>query len=65
MQLHDLIFEPFISHDEIQEKISLMAGEINNDYKDSEIHFICILNGAFMFLADLAKQINVPGYMHF
>lgn len=65
MLLHDLTFEPFIAHDEIQEKIRLIALEINKDYKNSEIHFVCILNGAFMFSADLTKQITVPCYMHF
>jgi hypoxanthine phosphoribosyltransferase len=65
MQLHDLTFEPFLTHEEIQAKIELIARGINADYKDSEIHFVCILNGAFMFSADLTKHITIPCYMHF
>jgi hypoxanthine phosphoribosyltransferase len=65
MQLHDLVFEPFIAHEELQQKIGEIAAQMNADYQGKEIHFVCILNGAFMFSADLTKQITVPCYMHF
>ncbi len=65
MILHDKEFEPFINHDELQEKIRMVAAEINLDYADKEIHFISILNGAFIFSSDLFKNITAPCYMHF
>jgi hypoxanthine phosphoribosyltransferase len=65
MQIHDKVFEPFITHTEIQERIALVAAEINTAYKDKEIHLISILNGAFMFTADLVKHLEMPCYIHF
>ncbi len=65
MQILDKEFEPFISHDELQEKIAIIADEINRDYQGMEIHFVCILNGAFIYSSDLIKNINVPCYIHF
>ncbi len=65
MKIHDKEFEIFIAHEELQEKIAITAAEINMDYHDKEVHFISILNGAFMFSADLFKNITVPCYMHF
>lgn len=65
MKLWGKVFEPFLSEDLLQEKIVMMAAEINMDYQDKEIHFISILNGAFIFSSDLFKNINIPCYMHF
>lgn len=65
IKILDKEFVPFINEQAIQQKISEMAEAINHDYKDKEIHFISILNGAFMFSADLFKQITVPCYIHF
>lgn len=65
VKIFDKEFIPFLTESEIQNKIQEMADLINRDYQDSEIHFISILNGAFMFSADLFKLIKVPCYMHF
>jgi hypoxanthine phosphoribosyltransferase len=38
-----------------------MAGEILRDYQDrGNLHLICVLKGAFMFLADLVRAIDLP-----
>ncbi len=37
-----------------------LANEINKDYKGQHIHFIGVLKGAFIFLADLVRHIQVP-----
>lgn len=42
----------------IQKRISEMAEELNRDYADDELVMICVLKGAFMFLADLSKRLN-------
>ena len=65
MLIHDRDFEPFLMHDELQAKIGIIAAEINMDYEDKEVHFVCILNGAFIFSSDLVKKIKVPCYIHF
>ncbi|NRA50045.1 MAG: hypoxanthine phosphoribosyltransferase [Phaeodactylibacter sp.] len=55
IQLHDLSFQPYLSESEIQLRIKEMGRQISEDYHDKKPLFIGILNGAFMFTADLAK----------
>lgn len=56
----DLEFEQSISSNKIQESIKAIADQINKDYDGEEILFIGILNGSFMFAADLLKSITRP-----
>ncbi|WP_079684739.1 hypoxanthine phosphoribosyltransferase [Ohtaekwangia koreensis] len=60
MQIKDLQFKQFINKSKIQEKIRALALEINTDYKEKTPVFLPILNGSFIFAADLIKQIEVP-----
>jgi len=63
--VHDKIFEPYISKTSIAEKIKTIAHEINIDYKDKKPLFIAILNGSFIFAADLFKQIAIEAEICF
>lgn len=65
MIILDKEFEPFISHDNLQTKIAEIANQINHDYAGKELHFVSILNGAFIYTSDLIKNITVPCYVHF
>ncbi len=65
MQLHDKEFEPFMKEIELQQKIAQIAANINADHDGRELHFASILNGAFMFTADLIKHITIPCHIHF
>lgn len=58
VSLHDKSFDIFITEEKIQTSIKNIASNINNDYKDKNPLFIGILNGSFLFAADLFKQIN-------
>lgn len=59
VKLKDKEFEVSIPSEKIQEAIAKMAKIINADYKDKEVPlFISILNGSFMFTADLFKHID-------
>jgi hypoxanthine phosphoribosyltransferase len=59
VKLKDKEFGVSIPAEKIQQVISEMAIKINNDYKDKEVPlFISILNGSFMFTADLFKHID-------
>lgn len=60
IKLHDKYFKPFLSHEKIQERISVLASKINTDFKASTPIFIGVLNGSFLFVADLLKNINIP-----
>jgi hypoxanthine phosphoribosyltransferase len=37
-----------------------VARKISDDYKNREVILVCVLKGAFLFLADLARQISIP-----
>ena len=47
-----------ISADAIQARVRELAQEIHRDHPDG-VHLVCVLKGAFIFLADLAR--NLPG----
>ena len=54
-----------ISNSEIQKSIQKVADQINRDYEGKEIFFIGVLNGVFMYAADLLKKITVPCQISF
>lgn len=56
IKLHDKTFETYISEKEIKERVQLLAQKILEDYKDQTPVFLGVLNGAFMFCADLLKN---------
>lgn len=49
----------FIKHSVIKKRIKELANQINRDYKDSIPIFIGVLNGSFIFLSDLIREINI------
>lgn len=53
------VFVPFISEEEIQKRASELGKQISEEYKDKVPVFIGILNGAFMFLSDLIKNVTI------
>ena len=65
LKVLDKTFVPFISEATIQEKIKEIAALINAEYQDKKPLFISILNGSFMFAADLFKQVTVDAEICF
>lgn len=65
IKLHDKTFDTYLSEQEIQEKIEIIAGQINRDYKNKRPLFIAILNGSFMFAADLFKRLTIDAEICF
>lgn len=59
VKIKDFFFEEYISEDEIGQCISRLAQKIQEDYQDKEPLFIVVLNGAFIFAADLLRAISV------
>ncbi len=57
--LRDKTFKPYLSGTEIQSRISKLAAVINTDYQGRFPLFIAVLNGSFMFAADLMKNIVI------
>lgn len=65
LKVHDKEFVPYINSLEIEKQVSRVASEINRDYEGKNPLFIAILNGAFIFAADLFKQINLEAEIGF
>jgi hypoxanthine phosphoribosyltransferase len=51
-------FQPFIPAAEIQQAVSAMAKRINDELEGQNPLFVVVLNGAFMFAADLIRNIT-------
>ena len=51
-------FEPFIYHDLIDRVISSLAEKVTADLSDKKPIFLVVLNGAFMFAADLMRHLD-------
>jgi hypoxanthine phosphoribosyltransferase len=56
IQLHDKFFKTFISSAQIADVTQQVAQQIQRDYKDKNPLFIGVLNGSFLFVADLVRQ---------
>jgi hypoxanthine phosphoribosyltransferase len=61
----DKEFVPYLSEKEIQEKITMLAHQLNKDYAGKRPIFLSILNGSFLFTADLFKQITIEAEVCF
>ena len=51
---------PLLSREQIDSIIRGLANQISNDYKGKELVLVCILKGAFMFLSDLVRHLEIP-----
>lgn len=60
IRLHDKEFELFIPEQEIKEAIAKMATKMKEDLEGTNPLFVCVLNGAFMFTADLMRALDTP-----
>ena len=49
-----------LAETELAERIKELGTEITRDYAGRKPHLICVLNGAFLFMADLCRQIHLP-----
>jgi hypoxanthine phosphoribosyltransferase len=49
-----------ISAEAIAEKVTELASTISSDYRDEELVLVGVLNGAFVFLADLMRKLTIP-----
>lgn len=60
VQVRDLQFSLFISRDEIKEQVSQLSQRINQEFREKVPVFIPVLNGSFIFAADLIREIDIP-----
>ena len=49
-----------ISQADIEARVAELGKQITDDYKGDDLHLICVLNGAFVFMADLVRSVDLP-----
>ncbi|MGI6069160.1 MAG: hypoxanthine phosphoribosyltransferase [Blautia sp.] len=49
-----------ISEEEVNAKVREIGARISADYKDRQVHLICVLKGGVYFACELSKRITVP-----
>ncbi len=54
-----------LSESEIKKRVRQLADRISNDYKDKTPIFIGILNGSYVFMADLLRELHIQAEVDF
>jgi hypoxanthine phosphoribosyltransferase len=65
IQVHDKVFAPSIPATEIMQQVRKVAQQINRDFEGQTPLFLVVLNGAFIFAADLMREVTVPAEVSF
>lgn len=65
IQIKDRLFKPYIDRSSIDSAVKRLAAQMNKDLAGKRPLFLCVLNGAFMFAADLFREINVDAEITF
>ena len=65
IKVHDKSFEIYLSEETIQQRVKEMSATISKDYAGKRPLFIAILNGSFMFAADLFKHLSIEAEICF
>ena len=65
IQVHDKVFAPSIPAADIMQQVRKVAQQINRDFEGQTPLFLVVLNGAFIFAADLMREVTVPAEVSF
>jgi len=65
IQIEDKSFELMLENDTISKRTRLMAIQLSVDYENRKPLFIGVLNGSFIFMADLVKEVTIECEMNF
>lgn len=60
IKVKDKTFKTFIPEEEIQRRVKTVADKINKDLDGKNPLFLAVLNGSFIFAADLMRYITIP-----
>ena len=60
VKIKDKTFRVSISEQEISQRVKAVAERINHDFSGKNPLFLAVLNGAFVFAADLMREITIP-----
>jgi hypoxanthine phosphoribosyltransferase len=64
-QIHDKKFTPFLTAQQLETRIEALGARISEDYNSRRPLLLVLLNGAFMFAAELVKHINIDCEIQF
>ena len=65
IKVKDKEFKLSITAEEINNAVDIMAAKINRDLQGKNPLFLVVLNGAFIFAADLYRKITIPSEISF
>lgn len=65
VKIFDKVFVPFISQANIAARVAELAQQINKDYAGKKPLVIGVLNGSFVFAADLFRQLTIEAEISF
>lgn len=60
VRIKDKTFKTFIPESEIKAQVKRVAQQINEDMKDKNPLLLAVLNGSFIFAADLMRALTIP-----
>lgn len=60
VRIKDKLFETSIPEAEIKQRVKAVAERINRDMADKNPLLLAVLNGSFVFAADLMREITIP-----
>lgn len=65
IQLHDLRFKPFLDQKKIAKRVAALGQTLTATYKDKKPLFLSVLNGSFIFAADLIRACEMDAEITF
>lgn len=65
IKLHDKYFEPYLSSSQISARVAELAAALDRDYSDKRPLFVAVLNGSFIFAADLFRILTIEAEICF
>ncbi|GAB6009179.1 hypoxanthine phosphoribosyltransferase [Bacteroidia bacterium] len=60
VKIKDKEFELFLTQDVIENAIDKVAEQLNKDMAGKDPLFVCVLNGSFIYAAELMKRVTIP-----
>ena len=60
IQIGELYFKPYISEEEISKRVKELGEVILKEYNNNPPILIAVLNGSYVFAADLSRSLNTP-----
>jgi hypoxanthine phosphoribosyltransferase len=65
IKVHDKTFVPYLTAQDIADKVAQLAAQISLDYEGKRPLFIAVLNGSFLFAADLFRSLTIEAEISF